>query len=327
MRRPIWNALLTLILTFAATQVRADLRFDRPSVNLGDVWTGRPLAHRFGFVNTGPETIEITDLEASCGCLTPRVPQRAFRAGERGEIILEVNTLSHDQGPQSWSLHVHYRLASRQRTMEVKVSALVRAEILVQPAALTIFTSGSANHEISLTDLRTRPLAITGIRSSAPQLTARGIEGSHDIRGHLKIRVEIADNFPEGRHEEFLVIGTDDPAYPELKIMVTVNKTKRQRVIALPDRVVWQADGLTALPAQLVRLRDQNDEPVEVERAVADHPAVNCRWAKGPGPMATLKITVDRKRIQGGELQSAVHVHICKPITVVVTIAVCARSP
>jgi hypothetical protein len=273
-------------------------------------------------VNTGPESVRITDLQASCGCLTPRVIDREYAPGQKGELLLEINTLTHNPGPHTWTLQVLYRAGVEKRRANLRVTATVRAEILVEPAALTVYTTGQASHGLTLTDLRIKPLEITRVISSCAQLTGRVTKKSQDAHGHAvrTIGVEVGDDFPEGRHDEVLAIVTNDPGYPELRVRVTVHKGKRQRVTAAPDQLNWRTDADMPLPSQLVRLRDGENKPVVVERAVADHPAVTCRWATGPGPMVTLRISVDRPRVGARKLESAVHVHISHPVRTVVTI-------
>src|SRR5262245_13566231 len=69
-------------LTLLGTEARADLQSRQPAPYVGEVRTGVPLTHRFTFVNTGPEVVEITDARASCGCLAPRLAKRTYQPGE-----------------------------------------------------------------------------------------------------------------------------------------------------------------------------------------------------------------------------------------------------
>src|SRR5262249_27860704 len=110
------------------------------------------------------------------------------------------------------------------------------------------------------------------------------------------------------------------------KVAVTLIKRGRQRVAAFPDQLSFTAGPGSPLPSRLVRLRDRQNQPVRVERIEAEDPAVTASWAPGPGTMATLKITVDRKRLGGEPWQSAVHVHLGKPVRETVTIPVTVRS-
>ena len=54
---------------------------------------------------------------------------------------------------------------------------------------------------------------------------------------------------------------------------------------------------------------------------LADDPALACRWAKGPGKMATLRVGVDAARVKD-VLRGSVRVHVGGPSPSVVTIPV-----
>jgi hypothetical protein len=300
------------------------MRFAETRVNLGEVWTGRPLVYRFAFVNDGPETVEITKAHAGCGCLAPRLAQRIYQPGAKGELVLEIHTLSQAIGPHTWNVEVHYRCGNVRHTKPLFVNARVVSEVSVEPAALTLVADGAARHEITVTDTRPRPLTITRIQSSCPKLTGRLRDEGRDAAGNpfRKIQVKVADDFPEGRHEEVLVLSTNDPVYPELKVLVTVNKRPRERVAAFPEKVTLTAAPIAPLPSQIVRLRDQDGHPVVVEQIKPDSPAITCRWAPGPDTMATLRITVDGQQVGTAGLTSAVHVHLRKPMQTTLTIPV-----
>ena len=94
--------LLALVLAPAADP----LELARPTFDAGEVRAGAPLVRRFPFRNAGPEPLTITDLQASCGCLTPTLARRTYAPGESGELTLEVNTLSQPEGPVRWRLRV-----------------------------------------------------------------------------------------------------------------------------------------------------------------------------------------------------------------------------
>jgi hypothetical protein len=327
-RPPSRPVLALALLALGATTARADLRFAAPQVDAGEVRTGRPLAHLFPFVNEGPEVVEITDLVPSCGCVTPRLPQRVYRPGEPGSLLLEVHTLSQPAGPHRWTVRVRYRRGAASGEVALEMIARVVTEITVEPAALTIFADSAVRHDIRLTDTRPRPLHITHVHSSAAGLSGRVTSGPPNTSGPVAytIRLEVAGDFAEGRHEETLTVGTDDPAYADLNVLVTVVKRPRQRLTALPERVtLFCAERLTEV-SQLVRLRDRDNGRVVIERVDADSPAVSCRWAPGPDTMGTLKITVDARGLRDGRLDSAVHVHFRGPARETLTIPVEVRS-
>jgi hypothetical protein len=313
-----------LVVNLGPGILRAELRFDRPTIEVGEVRTGQPLAQRFAFVNEGPEAVEITDVRTSCGCLKSRFEQRAYQPGQSGTVVVEVHTLSQAPGPHTWTARVQYRQGSAHAEALLQVRARVVAEISVQPAALTIVADSAVNHDICISDTRRDSLAVRAVHSSSPRLTAR-LTNAGQNEPHQKswsVRISVSDDFPPGRHEEAVVIYTDDPGYRELRVPITIMKRQPQRLAALPNQVTWTAAPDSPLPAQLVRVRDRDNQAVLIDRIVADNPAITCRWAPGPETMATVKILVDSRLLSGGAMRSAIHVHVGKPVREVLTIPV-----
>lgn len=319
-----------LLAALAGTAARAELRFAHPQAEAGEVHSGAPLAQRFDFVNDGPTPAVVTEVRASCGCLAPRLEPagtslpHTYRPGEQGTLLLEVNTLSQGPGIHVWSLSVLYEADGRPHETDLRLSARVVTEVTVQPAELTVFADAAVRHEIVLTDLRPQPLRVTEVRSTSPQVTGRLTDQSQDAAGHrvCRVRLEVSGDYPEGRRQEIVDLVTDDPTYRDLRVPLTVVKRGRQRLAAAPNPVALFAAPGQEVPSRVVLVRDADDQPVVVGRVEADDPAVTCRWAPGPNRLATVKVHVDRSRVRGGSLQTAIHVHISKPVEETLTVPV-----
>jgi hypothetical protein len=189
---------------------------------------------------------------------------------------------------------------------------------------MVVFADKAAGHEIVLTDIRPKPLWIRSVEVSSAKLRPEVTQEQRDDNGKWvrKIRLQVAGDYPEGRHDEMVHIYTDDPTYAELKVPVTMIKRAAQDLTATPNQVTLTAPPGRPFPARIVLLRAHDDQAVIVDHIMTDDPAIDCRWAPGPNTLATLKIRVDRTRLQGSKLQSAVHIHISKPRPEVVTIPV-----
>jgi hypothetical protein len=309
---PLMAALMTPLL---GSPARAELRFAHPQVEAGEVRSGAPLSQRFDFVNDGPAPAVITEVRASCGCLSPRLEPagtalpHSCAPGEQGALVLEVNTLSQGPGVHVWTLAVRYETGGQVHEAEVRLSARVVTEVAVRPAELTIFADAAVVHEIVVTDLRPQPLHVTEVRSTSPRITGRVTEPSRDMAGHAvhKVRLEVAGDFPEGRHQETVDLFTDDPTYRDLRVQLTVVKRGRRRLTATPNPVELLVEpGQGA--SQLILVRDSDGQPVVIDRAEADDPAVTCRWAPGPTRVAAV-------RVRGsGRVRTTVRIHVGKPV-------------
>jgi hypothetical protein len=295
--------------------VRADLYCPRPTVDAGEVRSGAPLAQPFTLVNRGTAPVEIVGVRPSCGCIRPDARPLLYPPGQEGALLLEVNTLTQPAGPHAWSLQVVYRCGEQEESLTLTVTARVVTEISVEPPVLALSTDAALAHELLVIDRRDRPLDLLAVQSSLPQVRTSLGEPRRDEQGRWcrAVRVEVLADCPDGRHDAVLHLLTNDPAYPELRVPLTVTKRPRAQVRATPEAITLTAVGDGPLPARIVLLDSADGRPVAVERVEADDPAVTCRWAPGPGPRATLKVQVERARIPGAVLQTTVHVHLSGP--------------
>jgi hypothetical protein len=311
------------VFLFAGPAVRADLSCADPHVQIGEAKSGQILAHRFTFVNRGPEAVEIVEVRPSCGCMNPRCDKSAYRPGEEGTLHLEVNTLTQPAGPHAWRVVVRYRAAGQLQEMALVLSAFVVTEITVQPTALMIYTDTTVTHEITLTDARAHPLTVTEARTTSPHLRARPEEARRDDAGRRTqtVRLEVLADYPEGRHDEMVTLLTNDADYRELKVPATIVKRSRQQVSVAPSSVTLMATG-GVFSSRLVLIRGNDEEPVEVERVEADNPALVCQGSRGPNPTATVRVGADKARVPEGGLRATVRVFLSKPTKQTLTIPV-----
>lgn len=326
-RARLWTA-CTLFLALSSP-VRGDLQFPQPTADVGQVRSGTPLSHTFRFTNAGPNPVEVTEVQGSCGCLKPRLSKRLLQPGEAAELRLDVHTLSQTPGVHHWRVRLTYRDGDRIGQASLELTADVVAELTVQPASLTIFTDSAAAHEIVVTDLRPKALNVVELRPSSSRLKARLAGTSMDSQGHAvrKIQIEAADDYPEGRHEETLDIVTDDATYRNLKVPVTIVKRSRQSVTAVPPEVQLTLAAEQQAASKIVLIRDGSGREVMIDQVTTDHPAVGCQWARGPGAMATVRLTVDRSRLADKTLQAAVQVRLSRPEPRTLTVPVTCEVP
>jgi hypothetical protein len=293
----------------------AELRFVQPEVDLGKVLAGKPLKHTFSFVNSGANPVEIVEARASCGCLAPVVTQQVCAPGKTGVIRLDINTLSQPAGRNTWRVTVTQRSGDQTSENTLSISADLEREIEVQPTAVTLVSESALAHEIVVTDSRERPFKVTEARSTSSRLSVRVAEHSRNADGKhcWKIELRMAGDCSAGRYDEAVMIYTDDPDYPELKVPVTIVKQSAKRLMANPSRVTLLAAIGQAVPSRLVLIRAAENQTVIIDRITVDHPAIVTSWAPGPGNCATVKISVNRGRVAGTELKSNIHIHVSKP--------------
>jgi hypothetical protein len=238
-------------------------------------------------------------------------------------VALEVHTLGLNPGPHTWRLFVSYQIGETAYEAALQLTGNVIAEVSVQPAAVMMYTETGAGHEILLTDLRQTPLTIAAVQASSPRLKA-ALAGSYtDEQGRQvrRIHIEVADDYPEGRHEEAVDIYTDDPGYRDLRVPVTIVKRSPKKVAAFPGQVEMIAAPGQAVPSKIVLLRG-SDSQVVVDSITCDNPAVGVQWARGPGTATTVRFTIDRSKLAGPHLQTTVRIHVHEPAEQTLTVPV-----
>src|SRR5262249_6513314 len=164
----------------------------------GEVHTGPVLLHKFPFVNRGPESVEITEVRASCGCMKPRLDNRVYQPGEHGELTVEVNTLTQRAGLHTWFALCCYKTGTQAHELLLELSARLVTDVTVEPAELTIDGDQGRPQDLFLTDLRARPLSVTRVASISTGLKAAVVASYRDAYAHqvYKVRVEPGADLP-----------------------------------------------------------------------------------------------------------------------------------
>src|SRR5207245_1547575 len=165
-----------------------------------------------------------------------------------------------------------YRAGNHAREIPLRLSARLVSEVTVQPASLIAFADKLDQHELVLTDFRAKSLEVLEVRASSAKLQARVGTVSRDPNGHSsrKIRLAVADDYPDGRHEEILDIYTNDPRYPDLRVPVTVIKHVQQRLAATPSQIDLVAPAGQPFPARIVLVRDNHEQNIHVDQILSD---------------------------------------------------------
>lgn len=86
--------LLSLILSLACTTLWAQgiMTFEKETHEFGDIEEGTIATYEFEFTNTGDQPIEITRVQAACGCTTPEWTNKPIFPGEKGKIKASYNS-------------------------------------------------------------------------------------------------------------------------------------------------------------------------------------------------------------------------------------------
>lgn len=317
------NILWLLTAERASTGAVSDLRCSQPVADLGEIRAGPGLDHKFTLTNGGDQTLEILEVNRGCGCLAARLSKRGLKPGEQLTLFMEIRTLGHGNGPHSWTAQVRYRQGEAIRELPLAIKAMVKNEVIVQPAVLALHVETVLRQEVVVTDTRAGPFTVKHVQCTGPSKVSvdRVDAGKH------KITVEVqAKNLRAGRSEEILNIYTSDPDYAHLQVPVTLTKAERSPVLVTPERVEIHVPAGQKMASTLVRLRSRGSDGIEI-RTVTWGPGIDkCIWAKGPDLGATLKIQVDALRLNEDAIDSHVRIDFGQPKGEVLVIPVSIKK-
>jgi len=289
----------------------AQLSFTKPVADLGELRGSLVYQHRFDFVNDSKIPLEIVDVRLGCGCLLPVYEKRVYQPGEKGALLMHVRTLGQPNGARTWQAHVQYRHGNKQHESLLVLAAKIRNEVTIEPSIIAMTVETTLKQELTITDLRAMPFKVTNIVASS---AAVRVASKPMANGVTQVTLEVTGAaLPASRQEAMLNIYTDDPYYRHLQVPITLTRATRSAVSAIPNRIAFDNAG-----SQLVRLRASGENAVRIDKIEADHPALKCTWAAGPGNDATLKIASGAFQ---EPMQTSVRVHIgATVVTIPVTL-------
>lgn len=225
---------------------RTALAFDQFMVNFGEPHP-RPIHEaQFHFENRSQRTVTVTKVEPSCGCLTPRLvgfsaagqheERKQFAPGEHGILAMGIRPAKEQPGEKSYTVAIHYDDGQpRSEVLEFRIT-LPKKKLTVEPNELYFYqlTGEPESRVVAVRDFRDQPAKVTGVEVvlSGQRATSHPFAGvsatlgemTSDVDGETTwpIQVVVAPDQPSGRRDGWLVISTDDPEAPKIKLPVLV---------------------------------------------------------------------------------------------------------
>jgi Protein of unknown function (DUF1573) len=326
------NATLILLVAAAAPGASGPLQTANASVDHGEVKAGTILAHTFPLKNTGTSPVTIADVETACGCLRPRISSTTIAPGESTDVRVEINTIAQPAAANSWKVAVCYWSGPEGNKTAHELDLVQKARIVrefdIEPVALVLSIERETSHKLTLSDRRAKPLTITearcGHKHVKTQIGAVGV----NARGERiqQVQVTVLEACPGGFYSEVLQLLTDDPAYRELRIPLTIVRKGPGQITATPETLTLRLAQGQKAASGLVRLRDPDDRTVVVEKMEIDDPVLRTKWAAGPGAMATLRLGVELAAEPTSGIGS-VRVYIKEPKPQILVIPVIWQAP
>lgn len=286
------RCLIVVGLLGCAASARADLKVDRPLVDLGEVCGGQRVSATFEFSNAGTEPIELLDMERSCGCVQPKWERRTLLAGEKSSVVLELRTLGQTEGMRTWPAQIVYREAGMLRKTPIAIRGDLKHDIVVQPAHLAMAVKGELSQDITVQDRRPQPLRILAVRT---ELKGVSLEMHDEGNGRTRVVVRAkAEALPKDRQSGTATLLTNDPVYDRLEIPLTIQRSREATIAFDPEQPVLRLRAGESSGALTLRLRSRSDQPVEIESIEPSESDVKATWTKTPTGGAAVRVQATR---------------------------------
>lgn len=190
------------------------------SHDFGQVRRGDTVAHTFTLRNAGEAPLTFRNPTAMSPGLRLSLPP-GIAPGAEGTIAFQWNTAASDANATAGA-----RIGTNDPSLPelaFSLSAKVISPIEFQPmpaAFFSVYQGEAAEKVVKIQNNETRPLHITGI---TPQGTHFQAETREVVPGTLtELRVRVPSGIEPGRFREAVLVHTDHPSYPSLRIPVNV---------------------------------------------------------------------------------------------------------
>jgi Protein of unknown function (DUF1573) len=183
---------------------------------------------RFSFKNVSNETITVTELRPSCGCLNPKLEQRVYKPGEEGEFHLRVDPTKEKPGPREYFVDVLYEDPHPRSARLTYKLTIPDRKIDIAPKALVFYqisdSGESTTQKVVISDYRSRHFEVLGIESTSPlasaQLVSTELDESENL--HVTLDVTVAGTVPPGTSRALINVRTDDPTFKVLQVPILI---------------------------------------------------------------------------------------------------------
>jgi hypothetical protein len=202
------------------------LAFHQYAVDLRKIHPTAECHATFIFQNRGTESVRITGMEPSCGCLTPLLQgdrDKEIPAGEQGRIIVRMQPANSTVGPHEYTVDVKYTDPEPREVRLTMKLEIPSTTMTVSPPALIVyhpFGSEPTPYDFTVTDGRGKRFEITDVSVNSDLVEAAIGETNFTSHGKFQqtVRVSIAGDLPPERAQVLLKIMTDDPEFPVLRV-------------------------------------------------------------------------------------------------------------
>ena len=222
MRAPKVTLVLALLSLVALPVMAAAPKavVEAPVVDVGKVKKGEPIRQEFVIRNAGDAPLELTEVKPSCGCTVAEF-DKVIAPGGRGKVKVVVETDAFGGGIAK-SVAVFTNDVESPR-LNLVVKADVREPVIVRPGYARFITVQGQPAEDSVQTVSAtdgRAIQVLSVASPYPFVEASHSREPGD-EGRWRVELSLDPGAPVGPMADYVVVRTDHPDQPEVKIAVS----------------------------------------------------------------------------------------------------------
>jgi hypothetical protein len=221
-----------------AQETGPSMAFDSIVADLGKAPDGEPLHHVFNFTNKGDSTLEIREIQTSCGCMSTLLTAKTIAPGQSGQLDVRIVTADVTASSRSLSRTVSIIKTvtvttndRKQPSVILVLKAVIVPEIVLSEPGIYfgIHPRGEEiTREVLVEITPDKPIRLVGATSTDDSVIARLETVPDSGEKKIKMIATLKATAREGQHQGFVLVTTSSALKPQLKIPIRGTVTKSE---------------------------------------------------------------------------------------------------
>lgn len=193
------------------------------SKDFGNVPYGSANVHEFVLRNTSQEEVQVSTVQSSCHCATPRIVKDRAAPGE--ELIVEVTyDASKFSGPRSMTITVNFLKPYGERAF-LRVNGVSRTDVTLNPSQVDFGTVPKGSSPSKTVAIQYNGGSPWKIEEVLPHkwLDVKVTPGNQGGTTSYALAVALKPDIPTGTFADAIQVTTNDPVTPVMNVRVAAN--------------------------------------------------------------------------------------------------------
>ena len=294
------------------------LRFDKNSIDFGDVFRGTQLTHRFRFTNSGPGPLTIQGVHSACNCTAVEIERgRKYEPGETGFIEVTLDTSDFAGNIVKTVTVISNERLLPDRTLTLK--AKVKTEIFADPPLLDfgdVRLKSSDSRVARIKSAPGKPLQVSGLEYNDKIFSAKVVREQDD----WVVTVQLMPGIPPGFLKESIIVRNSSAHLP--KLTLPIRGLILGNIELSPDYIEFGALASTEAVQRSLTLRSTDPYKIvnmrgdmQINGQKVEQIASYLKIESQPGPQETQLINVELKNIakQAGSVRGKFYIETTDP--------------